>query len=51
MSPTGALPPGPSYPAVIQSVGFWARPYAYLRQCRERYGGRFTIRLARSSPS
>ncbi|HXS33497.1 MAG TPA: cytochrome P450 [Solirubrobacterales bacterium] len=49
MRPTG-LPPGPSYPAAIQSIGFWTRPFAFLRQCRERYGKRFTIRLPLSPP-
>jgi cytochrome P450 len=39
------LPPGPSYPSAIQAVGFWTRPLAYLEQCRERYGKRFTLRL------
>ena len=49
MRPAG-LPPGPSYPSVIQAVGFWTRPFAFLRQCRERYGKRFTIRLPASPP-
>ena len=37
MRPEG-LPPGPSYPAAVQGIGFWTRPFAYLRRCRERYG-------------
>lgn len=49
MRPTG-LPPGPSYPSAIQSIGFWTRPFAYLRQCRERYGKRFTIKLPLAPP-
>jgi cytochrome P450 len=49
MQPAG-LPPGPSYPSAIQSIGFWTRPFAFLRQCRERYGKRFTIRLPLSPP-
>jgi len=49
MRPAG-LPPGPSYPAAIQSIGFWTRPFAFLRQCRERYGKRFTIRLPLAPP-
>ncbi len=40
-----SLPPGPSYPAAIQMIGFWSRPLAYLEQCRARYGKRFTIRF------
>jgi cytochrome P450 len=31
-------------------VGFWTRPFGFLRQCRERYGKRFTIRLPLSPP-
>jgi cytochrome P450 len=44
------LPPGPSYPAMIQGIGFWTRPLAFLQQCRKRYGPRFTIRLPFSPP-
>jgi cytochrome P450 len=39
------LPPGPPYPSALQAVGFWTRPLAFLEQCRERYGKRFTLRL------
>jgi cytochrome P450 len=49
MRPAG-LPPGPSYPSAIQGIGFWTRPFAFLRQCRERYGTRFTIKLPFSPP-
>lgn len=49
MRPAG-LPPGPPYPSALQAVGFWTRPFAFLRQCRERYGKRFTIRLPASPP-
>jgi cytochrome P450 len=44
------LPPGPSYPSALQAVGFWTRPFAFLRQCRERYGKRFTIKLPGAPP-
>ena len=44
------LPPGPGYPAVVQGIGFWSRPLAFLEQCRARYGKRFTIRLPVSPP-
>jgi cytochrome P450 len=44
------LPPGPPYPAALQGVGFWTRPLAFLEQCRERYGPRFTIRLPFTPP-
>jgi cytochrome P450 len=49
MRPAG-LPPGPPYPAALQAVGFWTRPFAFLRQCRERYGKRFTIKLPGAPP-
>lgn len=45
-----SLPPGPSYPAAIQMVGFWSRPLAFLEGCRRRYGPRFTIQLPFSPP-
>jgi cytochrome P450 len=44
------LPPGPPYPAAVQSIGFWTRPLAFMRQCRARYGKRFTIRLPLAPP-
>jgi cytochrome P450 len=44
------LPPGPPYPSAIQAIGFWTRPFAFLRQCRERYGKRFTIKLPGAPP-
>src|SRR6476659_1552401 len=49
MIPAG-LPPGPSYPSAIQGIGLWTRPFAFLRQCRERYGKRFTVRLPLAPP-
>src|SRR5436305_8745341 len=45
-----ALPPGPRYPAVIQMIGFWKRPLAFLEQCRARYGKRFTLRFPFAPP-
>jgi len=47
--PSG-VPPGPAYPALVQSVGFWRRPLEFLEQCRARYGSRFTIRLLFAPP-
>jgi len=44
------LPPGPPYPSLVQGVGFWTRPLAFLEQCRERYGKRFTLRLPFTPP-
>jgi cytochrome P450 len=44
------LPPGPRYPALIQSIGFWNRPLAFLERCRASYGKRFVIRLPLAPP-
>jgi len=44
------LPPGPKSPALIQAVGYWTRPLAFIEHCRKRYGPRFTIRLPASPP-
>ena len=32
-------------PAALQTVGWWARPNAFVESCRRRYGHRFTLRL------
>ncbi len=50
MAARAMLPPGPRYPALIQFVGFWTRPLAFLERCRARYGSRFTIRLPMTPP-
>jgi cytochrome P450 len=39
------LPPGPHQSPVMQMIGFWSRPTAFLERCRRRYGKRFTLRL------
>ena len=44
------LPPGPRTPSLLQTIGWWSRPTAYLERCRARYGPRFTIRLFGQSP-
>jgi cytochrome P450 len=44
------LPPGPRAPALLQTIGWWSRPTAYLERCRARYGRRFTVRLIGQSP-
>jgi cytochrome P450 len=44
------LPAGPRAPSLLQTIGWWSRPTAYLERCRARYGGRFTIRLLGQSP-
>src|SRR5438309_3381142 len=44
------LPPGSRAPALLQTIGWWSRPTAYLERCRARYGRRFTVRLIGQSP-
>src|SRR5438445_3097668 len=44
------LPPGPRMPALLQTIGWWSRPLAFLEHCRARYGSRFTVRLSGQSP-
>jgi len=34
----------------VQTIGWWARPTAYLERCRARYGRRFTIHLLGMTP-
>ena len=47
---TPSLPPGPRLPRAVQLIGWWSRPRAFLEQCRDRYGKRFTIRLPATPP-
>jgi cytochrome P450 len=44
------LPPGPSYPSLIQGIGLWTRPLAFFERCRARYGKRFTVRFPFTPP-
>jgi cytochrome P450 len=44
------LPPGPRAPRLLQTIGWWSRPTAYLERCRARYGKRFTILLVGQAP-
>jgi cytochrome P450 len=44
------LPPGPRQPAAMQTLGWWARPVAFIERCRTRYGKRFTLRLLSTPP-
>jgi cytochrome P450 len=37
-------------PSVLQAIGWWSRPMAFLERCRARYGGRFTVRLLGQPP-
>jgi cytochrome P450 len=45
-----SLPPGPRWPAALQTLGWWTRPTGLLERCRSRYGKRFTIRLLAAPP-
>ncbi len=47
---SNTLPPGPRQPKSLQTLGWWARPVAYLERCRARHGKRFTIRLLGTPP-
>ncbi len=44
------LPAGPSHPSLIQGIGLWTRPLAFLERCRARYGKRFTVRFPLAPP-
>lgn len=44
------LPPGPRMPVLLQTLGTWSRPTAFLERNRARYGHRFTIRLIGQPP-
>jgi cytochrome P450 len=44
------LPPGPRMPSVLQSLGTWTRPTAFLDRHRAHYGKRYTIRLLGQPP-
>ena len=44
------LPPGPRYPVLLQGLGLWTRPLAYMERARALYGKRFTIRFPFTEP-
>jgi cytochrome P450 len=44
------VPPGPSQPSIVQTIGWWTRPVAFVERCRRRFGRRFTIRLLATPP-
>ena len=48
--PSQQLPPGPRLPALVQGIGLWTRPLAYLERLRARYGRRFTVRFPLAPP-
>ena len=41
-----SLPPGPSYPRPLQTLGWIQRPMPFMERCRERYGDAFTLKIA-----
>lgn len=43
---TTSLPPGPRMPRALQTTGFITRGPSFLKQCRERYGDMFTLRIS-----
>ena len=45
------LPAGPRSPVILQSIGQWTRPLAYMERCRARYGKRFTVRFVTTPPT
>jgi cytochrome P450 len=47
---TNELPPGPSMPIALQTLGFWSRPNAFMERCAARYGKRFTLRIIAQLP-
>src|SRR3954451_3431698 len=40
------LPPGPSTPGLLQTLGMLTRPHGFMERCRRRYGDVFTIDVA-----
>jgi len=44
------LPPGPRMPSLLQTLGMWSRPTAFLERARERHGSPFTIRMFAQPP-
>ena len=44
------LPVGSFLPRAAQTFLFWRAPFEHLERCRERYGGRFTLRTTGRPP-
>ena len=40
-----ALPAGPPWPTLVQTLAWMTRPKPFLRRCRDRYGDMFTVQL------
>jgi cytochrome P450 len=47
---SNGLPPGPRMPALLQTLGTWTRPTAFLERGRRRHGKRFTLRMIGQPP-
>src|SRR5207302_5186404 len=45
-----SLPPGPGVPGVVNLIGLWTRPTAYLERLRARYGKRVTFKAPFQPP-
>ena len=43
--PSVGLPPGPTTPALVQTLEWVRDPQAFMRRCQSRYGATFTARL------
>jgi cytochrome P450 len=41
-----SLPPGPSMPGLLQTLGMLSRPHGFLERCRRRYGDVFALNVA-----
>ncbi|MHB1810740.1 MAG: cytochrome P450, partial [Solirubrobacteraceae bacterium] len=39
------LPPGPTLPVPVQTLGWLTRPLPFLERCAQRYGDTFTLRI------
>jgi cytochrome P450 len=46
MSAAASLPPGPSYPRPVQTLGWVLRPRPFMERCQARYGDIFTMKIA-----
>ena len=44
------LPPGPRFPAALQTLGWWTRAIPFMERARRRYGKRWTMRLIGPPP-
>ncbi|MHB1537868.1 MAG: cytochrome P450 [Solirubrobacteraceae bacterium] len=44
-TPAAGLPPGPSLPVPVQTLGWITRPLPFLERCAQRYGETFTLRI------